>query len=131
MATIAKAQGAIKPAFRPQRFLRDLTSRAGVTALGLAAMLLFLLPLGYMITTAFKQDAQLSAQNAPLWPAQIALYNYQGKDYPLYQVPTDQGVKTLALIQGYREDSDVFDPQHPELGVYNFLGRWRTWDPVY
>ena len=131
MATLASAQTKFKIRFRPRRFFREFTATTGVTLLGLAAMLLFLLPLGYMITTAFKQDSQLSAQNAPLWPAQLATYNYQGKDYPLYEVPTDQGLKTLVLIQGYREDSDVFDPQHPELGVYNSPGRWRTWNPVY
>jgi hypothetical protein len=38
-----------------------------VTLLGLALMIVFLMPLGYMITTAFKLDAQASAQNAPLY----------------------------------------------------------------
>lgn len=121
----------VRPAIRPVRLLHEWSSTAGVTALGLLAMLLFLLPLGYMLTTAFKKDSQLSAQNAPLYPAQAAVFSYQGKDYPLYQVPTDQGVQIFALIQGYREDSDVLDPQRPELGVTSIQGRWRTWDPVY
>lgn len=131
MATLTKAPLWVLPTIRPRRLLRELTSTAGVTAIGLAAMLLFLLPLGYMIGTAFKLDSQLSAQNAPLWPAKATTYNYQAKDYPLYEVPTDQGTKTLVLIQGYREDSDVLDPQRPELGVFNVPGRWRTWNPVY
>src|SRR5512132_61449 len=131
MATIARPRAITLPTFRPRRFIRELTSTTGVTVIGLAAMLLFLLPLGYMIGTAFKSESQVSAQNAHLWPAKAALYSYQGQDYPLYEVPTDQGVKTYALIQGYREDSDMLDPQHPEKGVFNVTGRWRTWNPVY
>jgi multiple sugar transport system permease protein len=133
MATLAKAQTP-RPAgisFRPQRFLRELSSTTGVTLMGLAVMLLFLMPLGYMLATAFKLDAQLSAQNAPLWPAKAGTYNYQGTDYPLYDVPTDQGVKRLALVKPYREDSDMVDPANPGAGVFNVKGRWRTWNPVY
>jgi multiple sugar transport system permease protein len=117
--------------FYQRRVFRDLTSTVGVTLIGLAAMLLFLMPLGYMLATSFKLDSQLSAQNAPLWPARAATYNWEGTEYPLYQVPTGQGVRTLALIRPYREDSDVLDPAHPELGVFNVKGRWRTWTAIY
>ena len=131
MATRNQTQSTPKLTIRPPRFMRELSSRIGVTSLGLLTMLVFLLPLGYMIATAFKQDSQLASQNAPLWPAKQAMLKYDGKDYPLYDVPTDDGVKRLVLIQGYREDSDVYDPAHPEKGVFNVVGRWRTWDPIY
>jgi len=127
----AKTTRPARPSFRLRRFLRQLASTAGVTSLGLAALLLFLMPLGYMVATAFKQESQLVAQNAPLWPAKAATYNYQGQDYPLYDVPTDQGVKRLALVNPYREDSDMIDPEHPEKGIFTVTGRWRTWNPVY
>jgi len=133
MATLAKAQPP-RPSgasFRPRRFLRELSSTAGVTLMGLAVMLLFLMPLGYMLATAFKPDAQLSAQNAPLWPAKASTYNYQGQDYLLYDVPTDQGVKRLALVKPYREDSDMVDPANPAAGIFNVKGRWRTWQAIY
>jgi multiple sugar transport system permease protein len=102
-----------------------------ITALGLVLMLVFLMPLGYMLATAFKEDSQLSAQKAPLWPAKQATYSYQGKELPLYNVPTPEGVKQWALVKGYREDSDFIDPAHPERGVFNWKGRYRTLDPVY
>jgi multiple sugar transport system permease protein len=102
-----------------------------VTGLGLAVMLVFLMPLGYMFATAFKEDSQLSAQHAPLYPAKTATYTYQGKDLPLYNVPTADGTKQFALVHGYREDSDFIDPAHPENGVFNWKGRYRTLDPVY
>jgi multiple sugar transport system permease protein len=133
MATLAKTPDTRTSGvpFFQRRVFRELTSTGGVTLAGLAVMLLFLMPLGYMVTTSFKLDSQLSAQNAPLWPAKAMTYNYQGADYPLYDVPTEQGMRQLALISPYREDSDVLDPAHPELGVFNVKGRWRTWTAVY
>ncbi|HUS15844.1 MAG TPA: carbohydrate ABC transporter permease, partial [Chloroflexia bacterium] len=109
--------------------------RAGVTALitglGLLVMLIFLMPIGYMLATAFKDDKQLSAQHAPLYPAKAVTYSYQGKDLPLYNVPTDSGVQQWALVKGFREDSDFLDPAHLDKGVFNWKGRYRTLDPVY
>jgi multiple sugar transport system permease protein len=132
MATITQAQTKrAATSFYLHRGLRKFTATVLVTALGLAAVLIFLMPLGYMVTMAFKLDAQLSSQNAPLWPAKMITYKYQGQDLPLYDVPTEQGIKRYALVQGYREDSDVLDPAHPEQGVFNIKGRWRTWNPVY
>lgn len=132
MAAIAlKLPARINLNIRPRRLFRELSSSTVVTVLGLATMLLFLMPLGYMLATAFKPESQMSAQNAPLWPAKAATFTYEGQEYPLYNVPTDQGTQTYALVQGYREDSDMLDPAHPEKGVFNVPGRWRTWDPVY
>ncbi len=133
MAVIAQGISRRTVRYSPliRRGFRNLSSTALVTSLGLAVMLIFLMPLGYMLATAFKLDTQLSAQNAPLWPAKAATYNYQGKDYPLYDVPMDQGVKRLALVNPFREDSDMVDSAHPEQGIFNVKGRWRTWDPVY
>ncbi len=133
MATLAKAPTTRLPTFPipGKRFFSELSSTTGITLIGLTVMLIFLMPLGYMVTTAFKLESQAVAQNAPLWPATASTYNYQGKDYPLYDVPTDQGVKRLALVNPYREDSDMVDPANPAAGVFNVKGRWRTWSPVY
>lgn len=110
---------------------RDILPTLMVTVVGIVVMLLFLLPLGYMLATAFKPEAQLSAQNAPLYPAKAVTYNYQGKDLPLYNVPTPDGMKQWALVQGFREDSNFIDPEHPEKGVFDWVGRYRVLDPVY
>ena len=114
-----------------KRQMRELGSTLLVTGLGLLVLAIFLMPLGYMVASAFKLDTQLAAQNPPLWPATAATFKYQDKEYTLYNVPTDQGVKQYALVQGYREDSDVMDPAHPEKGVFNVKGRWRTWEAIY
>lgn len=133
MATLTRLVSAqtAAAAFVSRRAVRTFASTLIVTVIGLGVMIVFLTPIGYMLATAFKPDSQLTAQNAPLWPAKAATYNYQGKDYPLYDVPTSTGIKRLALIRPFREDSDVFDPAHPEQGVFNVKGRWRTWSPVY
>lgn len=112
-------------------FLRSLPARLGVTGLGLIALAIFLLPLAYVLSTAFKLDSQMTTVGAPVWPATAATYNYQGQDYPLYDVPTDNGTKRLALVSPYREDADVVDPANPEQGVFNIKGRWRTWQAIY
>ncbi|MDQ6740888.1 MAG: carbohydrate ABC transporter permease [Actinomycetota bacterium] len=133
MATITQARttGAAEAAARRGLRLRRYSTTALVTALGLVLMLVFLMPLGYMIATAFKDDAQASAQHAPLYPAKLSTYNYQGKDLPLYNVPLSDGMKQLALVHGFREDSDFVDPAHPERGIINWKGRYRVLDPVY
>jgi multiple sugar transport system permease protein len=116
---------------RLRRRVREFFASLGMTGLGLLSLLVFMLPLAYVLTTSLKLDSQMTAQGAPLYPAEASMYNYQGKDYPLYDVPTDTGVRRLALIKGYREDSDVLDPAKPEDGVFNVKGRWRTWQAVY
>jgi multiple sugar transport system permease protein len=47
-------------------------------------------------------------------------------------VPTDDGgTRRLAIVSAHREDSDVVDPDHPEQGIFNLKGRWRTWTAIY
>ena len=77
------------------RQLRGFMAKSSISLFGLLLLSVFLMPLGYMVATAFKDDAELSAQNAPLWPASAKTYTYQGQEYPLYLVPTEQGVKEL------------------------------------
>jgi multiple sugar transport system permease protein len=139
----------IRPAYTSTRFyvslengLHQVGPKVLMTLLGTVLMLVFLMPLGYMIATAFKQDSQLTTQHAPLWPAQTAKYTYQGPDLeqynvvsgqalPLYKVPTSDGMKQYALVKGFRDDSQFIDPAHPEKGVFDWTGRYRTLDPVF
>ena len=134
MATSSVSHGSsTTPIYR--RFLpilREGLSMIGVTGLGLLALLIFLLPLGYVLATAFKLDSQMTTVGAPLWPAAPSTYNYEGEDYPLYNVPTEDGsTRRLALVHPFRENSDMVDPAKPEEGVFNVKGRWRTWEAIY
>ena len=134
MATINQASAA-RPAPRlaslPRSFRQQGVQYLLVTALGLIVMVVFLLPIGYMLATAFKPAEQSTVANAPLWPAEPVTYTYQGEELPLYRVPTDAGTQQWALVQGYREDADFIDPANPEQGVVNWKGRYRTLTPVY
>jgi multiple sugar transport system permease protein len=133
MTTLPEVQES-RPAAVPffeRGLVRNLTSTAGITLLGLVVMLLFLMPLGYMLATGFKPDSQISAQDAPLWPAKAATFNYEGEDYPLYNVPTDEGMKRLALVKPHRENSEMVDPANPAAGIFTVQGRWRTWTAQY
>ena len=133
MATtsISSSVSASPASRRWSHIVRELLARLGVTGLGLLMLAIFLLPLGYVLATAFKLDTQLTTPGAPLWPASPSTYNYQGTDYPLYDVPTESGTRRLALVSPHREDSDVVDPANPEQGMFNVKGRWRTWQAVY
>ena len=75
------------------RRLKDWSTKLVITLVGLTVMSIFLMPLLYMVATAFKHDSQLALQHAPWYPAEAATYNYQGKDLPLYNVPTGDGMK--------------------------------------
>ena len=117
---------------RSWRIGREILAKLGVTGLGLLMLAVFLLPLAYVLSTAFKLDEQVTTPGAPLYPAAPATYTFEGEEYPLYDVPTeDGGTRRLAIVNPYRETSDVVDPAHPELGVFNIQGRWRTWEAVY
>jgi multiple sugar transport system permease protein len=114
--------------------LRRQTRRfAAVSAVTLFAVVLvsaFLMPLAYMVATAFKEPEQLADQNAPLLPARPATFTYEGDEYPIYAVPTEDGVHEWALIEPHREDSVFIDPANPEAGPIEWVGRWRTLEQV-
>jgi multiple sugar transport system permease protein len=112
--------------------VRGVLATLGVTGLGLLMLGIFLLPLGYVLATSFKLDSQMTTIGAPLWPAKPATYTYEDAEYPLYNVPMPDGsTRRLAIVHPYRENSDVVDPAHPEQGIFNVKGRWRTWQAIY
>ena len=110
----------------PGRRLRRWTAVTGITFFGLLVLSAFLMPLGYMAATSLKDAAQMSESGAPLYPAKPATFSWQGQDYPVYNVPTADGMRQLALVDPRREDATFVDPSHPEAGPIEWQGRWRT-----
>lgn len=92
---------------------------------------LYLMPVAFMAMTALKPDDQLIDNNAPLYPARIRRYAYQGKEYRVYNVPTERGTQQLALIKPGRVTSQFLDPGHPEDGLIEWEGQWRSLSGVY
>lgn len=113
------------------RSYRRLISVGGITLLGLFVVMIYLAPLGYMSLTAFKTIEQVRDINSQLLPASPVTFTYEGKEYPLLEVPTEEGVRTLALFKPGREESDYIDPENPQAGTIHVVGRWRTFKPEY
>lgn len=130
------------------RDLRRFLIVASVTLFALMVLTAYLSPFAYMTASAFKDLDQFSRATGPLWPAREATYAYEGEDatytvedkevivrqgeeYPLYQVPTEEGTEKWALVVKRREESFFLDPNHLERGLIQWTGRWRTLEPAW
>jgi multiple sugar transport system permease protein len=102
-----------------------------VNLLAALLVIVYLFPISYMVFTALKNDAQFGDVKAPVWPARVVSYAYAGEDYPLYEVPTEDGIRQWALVERYRSESAFVDPANPAAGPITWEGSWRTLDPVY
>ena len=108
------------------RRLRRWTAVWAFTGLTIVIVSAFLMPLAYMASTALKSADQMSATGAPLWPAVPETFSYEGKPYPVYEVPTAEGVQHWALVEPGRESSGFVNPADAGAGVITWQGRWRT-----
>jgi multiple sugar transport system permease protein len=131
MTTTTATKTSKAPNWVARRRWRNFTAIATMTFIGLIVLGAFLMPLGYMVLTSFKDLQQIQDVNAPFLPSRPVTYSYQGQDYPLMEVPTENGVKQLALVEKYRENSKFIDPQNPGAGLIDWTGKWRTLTPVY
>jgi multiple sugar transport system permease protein len=108
----------------------------GSTIVNLFVFLLltaYLSPLAYMLVTSVKvpTPAQLVDSQAPLYPAVVPLYTYQGKLHIILQVPTKDGIKEWAIITPRRTSAEFVDPQNPDVGLIHWDGNWRQLKKVY
>ena len=92
------ARGPIAKSYR--RFL----GRSMLLMFALIVIGAYLLPMLYMVTTAFQQPGQSTTPGAPVWPAVPQTAEYQGEQLPLYTVPLADGTtKSLILIDSLRQ----------------------------
>ena len=91
----------------------------------------YLLPLLYMLTTAFQQPSQAATPGAPWWPAAPQTATFQGREYPLFVVPLDGADRHLILIQPGRESSVFIDPTDASATHIPWEGRWRTLEQAW
>jgi len=128
MATLTKTRSSSGVTGRMRKFL----SKFWATGLTLLVLLIFLMPLGYGISTSLKTDSQISKTGSPATvPSSERTFNYQDKEYDVYRVPTETGVQEWALIKKGREQSSFIDPANPEVGLIEWEGRWRTLERVW
>jgi multiple sugar transport system permease protein len=110
-----------------RRHMRRFAAMSAVTLVAITIVSAFLMPLAYMVATAFKDPSQLTAVEAPLYPAAPEVFEYQGKDLKVYDVPTPDGtIHAWALLQPHREDAIFIDPANPDAGEITWIGRPRT-----
>ena len=95
-------------------------------------LVVFLSPLTYMAVTSLKSADEFRETNAPVLPSQRLTYNYNGKTCYMYKVPTPDGViHYWALVKSSRLSSQFIDPAHPEQGLIDWQGSWRSLAGVY
>lgn len=104
-----------------------------VTALAFVIVAIFLMPFLYAVVTSLKTEIQISQASETLLPSSPKTFLHEGKACPVFHVPTAEGIKLLALVKPGREQSAFIDPEHPESGVIQWEGKWRTlqqvWEP--
>jgi multiple sugar transport system permease protein len=110
---------------------RRYLGRASLTMFALIIVSAYLLPLLYMVTTAFQQPSQSSTPGAPVWPAAPQTAIYQGQAYPIYVVPIDGVTRNLMLVVKGREQSTFVDPADPAATPIQWQGRWRTLEQAW
>ena len=109
---------------------KQILTRGAITMFALLVLSVYLMPLLYGAVTSLKSKPQIADISAPLLPAEALTFEYEGKEYDIYQVPTDSGVQEWALFKKGREASQFIDPSNPEAGPIDWEGRWRTLDRV-
>jgi multiple sugar transport system permease protein len=113
------------------RSYRRYLGRASITMFALILVSAYLLPLLYMLTTAFQQPGQASTPGAPVYPATPLTATWQGQSYPIYAVPIDGVTRNLLLVEKGRESSTFVDPADASATPIGWQGRWRTLEQAW
>ncbi|MBX3063683.1 MAG: carbohydrate ABC transporter permease [Anaerolineae bacterium] len=104
--------------------------QAAVTLFALIVLSIYLMPLAYGLTNSLKTAAQASDARAPLLPSDAQKFEYNGKQYDVYEVPTETGIIHAALIDPKRRSSVMIDINNPDAGTFEWEGNWRNLTPV-
>jgi len=132
MATRAKTTGSRSDFSVLSKRMRVFMAGASISLFAFMCLVAYLSPFGYMSVTALKDREMITEAGAPILPSKPAVYEFEGKEYPLVHVPTPDGkVHEWALYKKGREESQFIDPDNPEAGPITWEGRWRTLEPVW
>jgi multiple sugar transport system permease protein len=125
--SLFKNSGASTLTFRAWEF----TGTAMVNLFIFTLLAAYLSPLLYMVATSLKEKQQFLDSSAPFYPARQVEFEYEGKSYPLLEVPTEQGIQQWAIINRTRTSAEFIDPANPETGLIAWQGNWRELKKVY
>ena len=113
---------------------RDAASVTRTTILTLtmmAVIIAFLSPLLHSAIASVRSPEQTSQLHSPFLPSDPITYEFEGRDYDVYQVPIDGAVRELALVTKGRQESKFVDPANPGAGLITWTGSWRTLEPAF
>jgi multiple sugar transport system permease protein len=100
-----------------------------VTFFAVILLAAFLSPMLRTVTTALKSTDQITELHSPLWPADPAKFEYEGREYDVYHVPLADGTtRDLALVTKGRQESQFVDPADPDADLITWQGSWRSLD---
>jgi multiple sugar transport system permease protein len=120
---------AVRPsAIAGQRTFARFGKTFAVTLFAILILGAFLSPMLRLITTSVKSTDQITALGSPIWPADPATLEYNGKKYEIYRVPIDGQVRDLALFKKGRQESQFIDPANPAAPPITWQGSWRALD---
>jgi multiple sugar transport system permease protein len=111
--------------------LWDFTGTAMLNLFMLLFLVAYLSPLPFMVIASLTPRDQFLDAKAPILPSERVKFNYEGKDLIVYKVPTEEGVKHLALYKPGRQSSQFIDPANPTSGPIEWEGNWRSLNGVY
>jgi multiple sugar transport system permease protein len=108
------------------RQLRKFTLLSLLTLFTLLALAVYLLPFPNMVTVSLRDQSALDqTRDSSILPMMPVTFTYEGEEYALYEVPTEEGVLELALIKPTRRESEFIDPNNVEAGIIAWEGNWR------
>jgi multiple sugar transport system permease protein len=111
-----------------------------VTVLTIAVLTIFLAPFAFMIFTSLKTQDQISIVGAPIWPAKPPVYEYNGKQVEVFQVPLGKcdgfdpstgATRDLAIVKKGQKQSLFVDPNDLGRGEFNCVVSWRALDRAW
>jgi multiple sugar transport system permease protein len=119
---------------RAAKQLRMFLSAGTLTLFTITALLIYLMPFGYALVASLR--IKNPPVNAPLLPMTQVTFRYQDTDLEVFNVPTESGLRSLAMLKKGRETSQFIDPANPGE-IIDWTGNWRQldisykWDPQW
>ncbi len=111
--------------------LRRFAVGSMVTLFTCLFVFVYLLPLGNMVMVALSSQEQLSqTADQSIIPNTAITFTYEGAEYDVYKMPTENGIEEWALINATRRSSEFINTANPEAGLIEWEGSWRTLEPV-
>ena len=116
MSTISKFWASEPQRATTSKQMRRFMLLSVLTLFAFTILMAYLSPFAYMASTSLKDLEMISNPDAPLLPSAQATIEYEGKEAGIYEVPTEQGVRELALVKPGRHVQHATAMYEPGFG---------------